>query len=283
MQIAQDAGQRFTNEDGTPATWLEARTPERRRLSFLLFAAPGGLLGLTLWGWQIYARALSWSNWWVGALLIGGSLLIGALAYLPAPIRQFSKTTVHYTVRECLKRSWGWLLAWLLLESFFAVETLGFGFARGPLDPWLFVGLTMAVSPVLIQGLTIYFRREVRELTPAAAAAKTYFSPEADRQRRAAMAKPETPAQKRFRYAAALALAVVDSYLWAAAPFGANHWPAILCGLVALSCAAELVGILIVLALGGVALWAVFAGVAALPVSAAVIIGAIIIASAVRR
>ncbi|WP_297505644.1 hypothetical protein [Ferrovum sp.] len=283
MDLSQDPSQQFVNEDGTPATWLEARTPERRRRSFLLFAVPGGLLGLALWGWQIHAGVLTWSNWWVGALFAGGGLLIGGLAYLPAPVRQFSGILVHYTPRERLKRSWGWLLAWLLLELFFAAEALGLSFVPGPLDPWLFGLLTVAVCPVLIHGLTIYLRREERVLTPAAAAAKTYFSPEADRQRQAAAPKPESPAQKRLRYVAALVLAAVDVYLWAAAPFGANHWPAILCGLAALVCAAELAAALVALALGAVALWALFAGAAALPVSAAVIIGAIIIAAAVRR
>lgn len=284
MQLAQDAGQRFTNEDGTPATWLEARTPERRRRSFLLFAVPGALLGFALWGWQLHARVLTWSNWWVGALLAGGGLLIGMLAYLPSDSRRFSGALVRYTPRERLNRSWGWLLAWLLLELFFAAEALGFSFVPGPLDPWLFGLLTVAISPILIEGLRIFLRREGLKLTPAAAAAKTYFSPEAARQRQAAAAsKPETPAQKRLRYLAALVLALVDVYLWTASTFAHDHALAVLCGLFALLCAGELVGALLALALGGLALWGVFAGLSAVPVSAAVIIGALIIASAVRR
>lgn len=281
MSLSQDPSQQFMNEDGTPATWLEVRTPAKRRRSFLLFAVPGVALGCALWAAQLHAKGLTWSNWWVGALLAGGGLLVGFLAYLPLHSRRFSEVLVRHTIRKRLKRSWGWLLAGGLMEGLFLWSAVRGGpSSEGGAIFWV---LAVMASPALIQGLRIFLMRDELVLTPAAGAAKSYFSPDADKQRRAAASKPESPAQKRLRYLAALVLGLVDLYLWSAQAFAHDHALAILCGIFALLCAGELVGALVVLSLGGLALWAVFAGVAALPVSAAIIIGAIIIASAVRR
>lgn len=280
MSLSEDPGQQFINEDGTPATWIEPLALGKRRHDFMLFVVPTTLLAVALWGLQARAHTLSWSDAWVGAVVLGLGLLLGAAAYGRKATRRFSQVLVHYTLRQRLARSWGWLLAGAIFEVFLIGNALGFGSSDTPAFFWL---LAAIVSPAPIRGLRIFLRRHEMVLTPAAESAKAYFSEGAVRQRQAAAAGPESAAQKRLRYLAALALAGGDVYLWAAAPFGSNHMPAILCGVLALACAGELVGALIALAVGALLIGALFEGIAALPVSVAVVIGAVVIASALRR
>lgn len=231
MSLSQDPSQQFMNEDGTPATWLEVRTPAKRRRSFLLFAVPGVALGCALWAAQLHAKGLTWSNWWVGALLAGGGLLVGFLAYLPLHSRRFSEVLVRHTIRKRLERSWGWLLSGFLLEAFLVAAALGLGSPNPPAFFWL---LAVIVSPAPIRGLRILLRRQEFVPTPVAASAKEYFSDKAVQGRKAASAPPESPAQKRLRYLLALVLAAVDVYLWTAQAFAHDHALAILCGIFAL-------------------------------------------------
>ena len=184
--------------------------------------------------------------------MLGLGLLLGAAAYGRKATRRFSQVLVHYTLRQRLARSWGWLLAGAIFEVFLIGNALGFGSSDTPAFFWL---LAAIVSPAPIRGLRIFLRRHEMVLTPAAESAKAYFSEGAVRQRQAAAAGPESAAQKRLRYLAALALA----------------------------CAGELVGALIALAVGALLIGALFEGIAALPVSVAVVIGAVVIASALRR
>lgn len=281
MLLTQEPGQQFTNEDGSPATWLEVVPTAKRWRGFLLFAIPGALLALALWGLQLRAHILSPSTAWGGGLLLGLGALLGAAAFSKDHSRRFSVTPVRYSPRQRLARAWGWVLAGALLEALFIGSALRVGpTTAGALEFWL---LALCALPGLARGLHRLFQRQAYVPTAAAASAKAFLDDRVAQRERARTAAPESPAARRLRHLAALPLGALDVYLWVAQPFGYNHWAAALCGLVALACVGELVGVVLVLALVGALLWALFAGLAAIPTSVAIILGAFVLAGMLRR
>jgi hypothetical protein len=278
----------FTNDDGTPATWVEPLTKTARGLAFALRFGISLVIALGIWALQ-HSNGVLRDMYPVGLVMLIVGAGIGINAYRKTTVRRFSFNGVPVPHGTRLFRAFLWVF-WS------AAITLFFSLVVSPQDAsftlWWYTG---CAAIVVIPGIMFYTWKRETPLTPKAAAAKIYYARFAGPPTNSLMWKADTAIDKLFakppvRYAAAAA------FLWGAYHFAFEStvkdsgWVAVACVVVAGVFAREvsrwvLGAGLWVLGLGLVALigWALFAGVAALPVSVAVIIGAIIIAGAVSR
>lgn len=286
----------FTNEDGTPATWIEELAPRRRLAIVVAWTLPG--LMLTLWVWVNVQPGSHFSAYIFGFVPCALGALIGNGATREPLRRKYSMTTAEIPYSERAQKAAKWIAAGLLLAAFFLWSTFEMKTLR---EQWWAPALTLLIFGV--PGLFFYFRKRRPVPTIAAARARAYYI--ALTQQLAAA----KPASKQFgestfgfegwivkvyektfvralgrrgsRYLFAVIAFSIAGYLafnqtgkddttwaWLAGLAGAVlAWDALL----------WLIGAVILIAI----LNAIFSGIAALPVSAAIIIGALIIASAV--
>lgn len=286
----------FTNEDGTPATWIE-QLSQRARLE--AFAVPFGIslaIAITLWTVQYLNNA---PNEMYAIALIGpiAGAGIGIGAYSKATRRRFSIRGIPTSHSARLFRAFLWII-WSL-ATIFALSLW-----MPPLDAssraWWHVG---SAAVVLFPGIALYLWNREARLTPRALAAKVYFDHLARQPTETIFGKVDLAISKFFeKPAARYTLAVL--FLGGAYYFTViNATPkdatisAIVCAGIAGALAREAhpwflkIGGWVL----GAGLWAMwtgltllliwwaFVGVSAIPVSAAIIIGALIIAAAVKR
>lgn len=272
----------FRNPDGSAGTWLEPVSIERRRLAFWKRTVGGAAIAAALWAVQYSNNALDLDRGWIGLIPLGLGLLFGSAAYGATQARQYSSTPVTYTQRQRLMRAakyWGaaaavlgliWLLQW----------------QGGHLAQW-WMALPPAALPATV-GTGLYLLRSENVLTPGGAKAKAHYDKLAQ-QGDLGLPKQEPNAVERFlasrpvRYAAAAA-SLFGAYYFAFESGARNTGVGalafvVLAAALAWEAALWMLGISLVIGIG----YAVISGIASLPVSVAIIIGAIIIASAINR
>ena len=287
QQSNPESGQ-FTNEDGTPATWLEVIPIEARRKAFLWragigAAASAALIAVLAWGNTPLIEGLYGIAW-----ALGLGVLFGAFAYRRKEVRRYSLQMSMYSNQQRLRRAapwWAWggailALVWLL-------QIADGNFAEQWWYPW-------PVLAFFLVGLGLYRLKAETTLTPAAARAKIYF----DRPQHSASPSTEPAEPAQWEKDLDKIVKHVDDSPWLRFPlacacvagavyFGSQEyrhaWMLVVAfALFAVVLARELVTWAIGAAIVGAIGWAIFTGLSTLPISAAIIIGAFIIASAMK-
>ncbi|WP_162633982.1 MULTISPECIES: hypothetical protein [Paraburkholderia] len=212
---------------------------------------------------------------WFGIVPISIGLALGFRAYRKSTVRQFSTVHVRNTELQRFKRArrwWYWAIAAASLIWWLQPEGAQFT------DYWWYAWPAL---PFVVVGLGLYLRKGDAVLTPAATKAKAHYD-SLQQARRSASADVffESPF---LRYPLA-ALSLYGAYYFGTVS-GYKHsgWGAAAAIMLAAMLARELsIWLLFIALFGGIA-WAAIAGISALPTSAAIVIGALIIASAIKK
>lgn len=257
--------------------WLQPLTLKQRLIAFswragVAFAVASWLTYVQLTN-NVQDLRLLWS---FGIIAFG--LVMAIRAFKKCELRVYATTVVHYNQRQRLRRSANWFLPGLaLLAAIWTIQSLNDQFK----EYWLYAWPALAL---LIPGVGLYFLRSENVISGLGLHAK------AEHEAIAAKARQERGewanrlfAEPLVRYAIA-ALCFYGAYYFAFEDNRPKAWLGSTCALiVGLVFAREmslwLIGIGVVCLIG----WALFAGIAALPISVAVIVGALIIASALKK
>lgn len=269
------------NEDGSLTTWVTQVTDDQRFRKTIKLILAGFGLTLVVWSLQ-YRNDVLGENWPMGLWLLGISLLFGLNAFVTKEIRHYSTYYVAYTTKQRLSRAWKWwvgpsVICIILMVIQFNLDQLA--------EHW---GAALFVLIFTLPGFGLYMLRGEKVLTPAAAKTKSAIDA-------TAIEAPRLNPKK------SRAEELIEEYLeipWVRYPLAAGcFWVAIwalentfkkeiigyLVAFVAAGCGVyfsrELSKWLLWLVGIGLILWLVVAGLSALSIPAAIILGAIIIAS----
>nr|WP_295075716.1 hypothetical protein [uncultured Roseateles sp.] len=273
------AQHQFTNPDGGAASWVEVIPLAVRKQAFAVRFLSGLALASLLWITQYANGVLGQDYFLVGLipLAIGG--FSAKNAYDRAEVRRYSVGRVQFSVKQRLLRAWKyWAFGAALLALVWGLQMSAGQFQAYWWYAW------PALFPLFV-GTGLYLLRGEVVLTPDAAKAKSHYDAVAQQARQAGQ---NPTAFDRFveiplvRYAAAILL-LVAAYSFGTDTGKNSGWAAFACVFLAGLCAREVSKWLLILAVGGAIAWGLFAGIAALPVSVAVIIGALIIASTLKK
>lgn len=278
QQVAEGGELAFTNEDGTPATWLEVVPERTRRRTFAWRASLGLVLAFTLWGIQYNNGVLDFAHGWFGILPICFGLALGSLVYRDSDtVRRYTAAPVRYSARERFYRAlWWWVLGVVIATLIWWVQPEQARFS----DYWWYAWPSL---PFVVVGLGLYMRKGGEVLSPAAKKAKTYFNMLDAQASESESSFGEFLNLPLVRYPIA-ALLLYGTYYFGVESTDKNAgWEAAACLLIAGVCARELSKWILGIAFFGAVAWAVISGISALPVSAAIIFGALIIASAMKK
>lgn len=271
----------FRNPDGTLATWLEPVPLANRRRAFAKWFGGGLLLALALWGSQYSNGVLGQDYFLVGLAPLALGALFGVWGYRQVDVRRYSTTRVQYTTKQRLRRA---ALYWALSIGMFAV-IWSIQLGHEQFDGYW--GYAWPALIPLVVGTGLYLRRGEVTLTAAATEAKAALEAQdkalAETRQAGPTAFDNFVASPWFRYPCAVALCGVAYYFAAESPSKHSEWLAVAALVFAGICARELSRGLLYLGLVVGFAWLLVSGLAALPVSAAIIIGALIIASAVQK
>jgi hypothetical protein len=268
------------------ATWFEQVPASYRRLRAGIAAVIAAALG----GWLAWVQVQNGIFGQAESLWILVIIAVGAWRWRHwmalREVRRFATVTVALGAKERMRKA---VAFWLLgFGGVAVIWPMQFHFDQLE-EHWL------AGVPFLVLGLVgtfifMYARTEKR-LTPEAAKLKAHFeaqdaqagqasSPEVDAISAKAGALIDLPLVRYPISALVLWFAYYVSQEWT----DRRSWIVVLAAVCwSLWLARELFGWVLGLAVVGGIAWAFFAGVAALPVSAAIVIGALIIASAMRK
>lgn len=264
-------------DSGRLAAWLEPVPLRSRLLAF----AWRFLLGFGIAAWLASAqlannvRGPEWL-WTLGIFTFG--LVMGVRAFRKQEVRRYETTVIHYTSRQRLKRAAKWVLPGVAMLAFvWGVQLSSDQFATYWWYAW------PAVLPVVV-GVGLFLLRSERVLSgPGQHARAQDEAAQAQKRQEMGSLFERLLEAGPVRYAIA-ALCFYGAYYFAFEDTGKKAGLAAVCALIvgfvfARELGLWLLGLALVVGIG----WALFAGIAALPVSVAVIVGALIIASAVRK
>ena len=265
----------FANEDGSPATWLHVIPGLNRRKAFAWHVGVGLAVAIAIWGLQYSNAVLDLSRGWFGIVPISVGLALGSRAYRKSTVRQFSTVRVRYTEPQRFKRAlkW-WYLTITVVALIWWVQPEGAVFA----DYWWY---GWPALPFFVIGVGLYLHKNDAVLSPAAAKAKVHYES-------LQLAKQSASANAFFelalvRYPLAALCLYGAYYFGAASDIKNSGWFATAAIVLAAFLAKELSRWVLFIAFAGAIIWAVVAGISALPVSAAIIVGALIIANAIKK
>lgn len=262
---------------GQPASWIEPISTRRRLFAFIWRAGLG--CGISAWiAFHDIEEGVSGAQWlWAVGFLAAG-LVTGMIAFGKLEARVYETTVVQYSTRDRLKRAAKWFLPGVAILAFvWGVLLLDDQFTYR----WWLAWPTMLP---IFASLVIYLRRSERVLSgPGQYARQQEKAAKGNRWQLLYDRVDALVTKGLVRYLIA-ALCFYGSYYFAFEYKDKRAALLALFSLIAGLALARELGkwLLIAAAVVGVG-WAVFAGIAALPVSAAIVIGAIIIAFAVRR
>jgi hypothetical protein len=284
----------WVNPDGTPATWVEEIPKARRRAIFAFYAVPGAVLTVCIWIVQA-KNNVELGGYIAGLVPFALFAWLGHMCSSAEALRRvYSMHIIEIGHQERLWKATKWIVAGMVFGGF-SLTLAGHNLAEYWWAP------TTATLIFWVPGAYHYFRNRQMVMTPEAAKAKSYYIA-LTRQKHAAdlaaiglVPQEENPitwttlqgtmvrvfGSRGARYMLAIAAFGFAGYV---AMHGTSKDDSSLAGflavvgaLLALDAILWLLGAGIVIAI----FVAVFKGIAALPVSVAVIIGALIIASAV--
>lgn len=267
--------QEFRNPDGSLASWIESGPLAARRKALIQRTCYGLAVACFLWAMQWRNGALDFDHVWVGGIPIIAFSIWGYGAYIKENVRRYTTTVVEYTKKDRLKRAWKW---WAVGFVCFAV-IWGAQYAAGQLAQYWWYA--WPVAAFFIVGTGLYLLKGEMVLTPDASKAKSYYDAEQEKLKREGKVLTgldvlmEMPA---IRYPLAL-LCLYGAYYFSTESTDRRSGVVavvmvLLGGYLAREISKWLLGFGAIFAIG----WALFAGMAALPLSAAIIIGALIIA-----
>lgn len=267
-------------EDGCPASWSEPLSLRQRLAGFAWRVC----LGLGISGWLAsvqLANNVSGPEWFWTLGIFVLAVVMAVRSFRRREVRRYASTVVRYTVAQRLKRAAKWFLAGVAMLAFiWGVQVSDDRLS----DYWWYAW--PALLPLVV-GTGLFLLRSERVLSGPGQHAKAQHEAanveQKELQRRAIGSRFEGLLQARLvRYPLA------GVVFWIAYLFGQSDdrraWmgvlAAVICGIwLAREVFKWGVGLIIICAIA----WAVIAGVSALPVSVAVIVGALIIASAVGK
>lgn len=275
--------QLFLNEDGSLATWLEAVPVHTRLRTFAWRTSIGLLVTCVVWLAQYGNGDLDTVRGLLGLLPLAIGFAFGKRAYQgSATVRRYSCIPVKLCPPQRFRKAfWWWLWGTVIAGLIWWVQPAYAQFG----DYWWYAWPGL---PFFIVGIGLYLLKSEAVLTAAAKKAKVYFDnleQQSALQRQATRSKVIDAlfesALVRYPFAA---LCLYGTYYFATAPNISNGgWFATGTAITAAVLARELSKALLFLALVGAIVWALVAGMSALPVSAAIIIGALIIADAQKK
>lgn len=284
LNSSGDATQEFRNPDGSLASWTETLSAHVKRATLVKRTLIGVSLACVLWAIQFSNGVLDLSHVAGGLLPIGICLVWGCFPYMEPKVRRYTTVGVLYTRKDRIKRAWKWWATGVLCM----LLIWGAQFAAGQLA--IYWWYAWPACFFLLVGTGLYLLKGEQVLAPDAAKAKSYFDA-IDKQRRQARGNPKGVSPSRLdvmmktpavRYAIAL-LFLYGAYYFST--HEVDRRSGVVAGafvLIAAVFAREVSLWLLGAAVVGLIGWALFAGIAALPLSAAVVIGALIIASALN-
>jgi hypothetical protein len=246
----------FLNDDGSVATWVEEISSKARFRTFLFKAAFGVIPAILIIYGQFREPSVDDGLVLIAGLLCLGGLYFGAKAQTVSLRRCYSYEEVRVSFAERLKESWMLLVAGGVLALMIVLSQSKEGEALQEDTYW---ALLFVAGPFLFYGLFKLLKSKRLALTSGATKARTFFGDgieSIDVQKEKSSMSPQT--EKLFD--------VVD---------GIFEW----LGKAFTSAVGIILGLIFIVGIG----WLIFAGVSQLPVSVAIIIGALIIAMAVRR
>ncbi|MBY4770656.1 hypothetical protein [Burkholderia ambifaria] len=272
----------FVNDDGSPATWLHVIPERDRRRAFAWRAGIGVAIACGLWVLQYSNGVLDLSRGWFGIVPIAIGLAFACRAYRNATIRRYSTVRVLYTGTQRIKRALKWWCAAIALAALiWWIQPEGARFADYWWHAW-------PAFPVFVVGIGLYLLKSDAALTPAATKAKVLIDgleQQATLERRANQSAStdaffESPL---VRYPLAAVLMYGAYYFGTASDIKNGGWYSVGAIVLAAIFARELSRWLLFMVFAGAIIWALMAGISVLPVSAAIIVGALIIASAIKK
>ncbi|CAE6864052.1 hypothetical protein R69608_00362 [Paraburkholderia nemoris] len=267
------------SDDKASARWLEAIPESRQREAFIWRASAGLLLSITIWAMQYEDSA----NVGFGAVAAGTvpaliGCLVGWFAYQKDSVRHYATRRLEYSLRRRLAilAIW-WLVGTAVVSVIWQAQPQAEPLAKYWWQAWPAILL-------FIIGFCLYLVRYTTVLSPEANEAMERD----DVVRRSVQAARSAAADKRLespfvRYPAAALMLYGAYYLAAQANVRHGGWIAAAGVVVAATLARELTGALLLAAIVGGIVWAVAGMLTGIPVGAAIIIGALIIASSNKK
>ncbi|MFL9932708.1 hypothetical protein P0D88_26525 [Paraburkholderia sp. RL18-103-BIB-C] len=276
-----------TKVDGAPATWVEVLPESVRCKAFAWRAGVGLTLAVAVWTLQYTNGVLD--RVWVGLVPLAIGCAFGYRAYRKNTIRRYATVRVKLTRRERFNRAikwWFWSAVLVGVIWWIKIEEAQFS------EHWWY---TWPAIALFLVGIGLYLLKRDDVLSPEAVKVKPHFDALDQQARTERKLQRSEPADKFFkaadtlfkspfgRYPIATLCLCGAYYLGMVSTEKNSGWYA--AGLVVLAgiFARELARWLLVLAIGGGVVWVGLAGISTLPVSVAIIIGALIIASAIRK
>jgi hypothetical protein len=267
------------SDDKASARWLEAIPESRRRKAFIWRAGAGLLLSIVVWAMQYEDSA----NVGFGAVAAGTvpaliGCLVGWFAYQKDSVRHYSTRRLEYSLRRRLAiLSIWWLVGAVVVAVVWQAQPQGKPFSTYWWQAW-------PAIPVFIIGFCLYLVRYTTGLSPEAREAMKRD----DAAKRSVQAARSAASDKRLespfvRYPATALVLYGAYYLAAQANLRHSEWLAAAAVVVAATLARELTGALLLAAIGGGIVWALAGMFAGVPVGAAIIIGALIIANSNKK
>lgn len=258
--------------DVQSATWVELVPADYRRLRAAIAVMAGLVVSLGFVAIQLHNNA-PLSGYWIDAIPIAIGAYRSVIWLKTTEVRRYSQEERPLTTNERINSALGW---WVI-GGLIAITCWVASYSQGRLSELWFLGFLLP-SPLFAVGLVRYLRKSITAMTEDAKL--EYLAYEEGRKRKsgewsgkfdAFVAKPIV------RYPFAVGL------LWWAYAIAQSREPKtleiVLVSFLALMAAKELVLWLLGAALLLGAGWLIATGVAALPVSVAVVLGAMIIAS----
>lgn len=271
------------NEDGTPSTWMEP-IPMRVRFFALTWRFGIGLIAAIVLGNSQYRADTAL----VGAVALGVCLIWGLFAYRESLVRRYTVVRRPFTHAQRLKRArWYWIGSASWLALMWGAMAIGGVFSKG----WWFAWPSALVA---LPGLVFYLQKNEAVPAPAAARAMTLLRMSAQPVNEAQVQEPVRAIPDDLFDDPVIRYLITGFWLLVAYYFvfySTNRnalWIAAAAVAVAGVFARELLrwgfwlSVAGLVGLAFIVLWNIPAG-PPLPVSTAIIIGAIIIAIGIRR
>lgn len=258
--------------DTQAATWVESIPLDYRRLRAAIAIMAGLVVSLGFVAIQLHNNA-PLSGYWIDAIPIAIGAYRSVIWLKTSEVRRYAHENRQRTKDERINSALGW---WII-GGLIAITCWVASYSQGRLSELWFLGFLLP-SPLIAVGLARYLRKSITCMTEDAKL--EYLAYEEVSKKKSAEWSGKFDAfvaRPIVRYPFAVGL------LWWAYAIAQSHEPKtleiVLVSFMALMAAKELVLWLLGAALLFCAGWLIATGVAALPVSVAVILGAMIIAS----